>query len=529
MNLRRRYLILSFSIGFISLVYEIYSTRALFFFIPGSNQAVTITISAFLAGLAFSGLLFSSLSKTDQPERSLKIIWYMQIASAVYSILLLKNYGLIPNLIDKSVTGITYIWFASTAKYILLWIYMFVPAFFIGGSFPLINGLYLKDLNSGAKDTGMVYFWDTCGAIFGALLTGFVFLPQLGFLLTATLAAILNLSVALSLRIPSVYKIIAGIGLFIILILSYAEIAVFISSIKVDLQQQSKSSSNFIRRDDLKDRFGTILFQKDSPFGLITIGQGMFGLHDDNEGLFINYRSMCMSKSHSSESDVGSMTTQALPVKSRVLVIGLGCGFTTDAVVQDKNVEHVDIVEINPIIVEAAEKFFAQYNNDVTHSSKVTLYVQDGAEFLRQGIDNQYDAIVVNIEEPSIIYSSPLYTAEYFAIAKRRLKPNGILSFWAENGTPEYGKILFNTLKSVFKNAEFRLPGNNTFFIYFASDKKYDFSSGMTTLEKAISDRILASPTTDINTIDNHKLEKNFNINDFANLPKDYVEPLVGN
>ena len=522
---RRLCLFLAFTIGFASLVYEIYSTRALFFFIPETHQAITIAISAFLAGLAFSSLFFSKLIKKTKVS-GITMIWWMQIIAAAYSIFLLRRYGLIPNFIDASLSHNNIPWLAQTIKLSLLWLYLFIPAFFIGGSFPIIMGFFITEKSQTTEETGILYFWDTLGAIIGSIFTGFLFIPYLGFSLTANLAALINLIVAIALPTRKNYKIASSLLIIIFIINTTNELKALFSNVSTKNKISSHTNNDFPENKELNKWFGDILFQKNSPFARITVGNNALG-QKNNKGLFINYRVMCTSNQHDSEDELGAMAAYNLPENAKVLNIGLGCGYTANKLAQNPKVKNLHIAEINPVIVEANGQFFHEENQNILKNPKTKLFVMDGAEFLRTGLDNQYDAILIDIEEPSVIYSSPLFTSEYFAFAKKMLKPGGILGVWAGNGSAEYGKILYNTLDHNFDNTTLRILTNSTFFVYFSSDKKFSFDKKLDEDEQKTIQTMLNNKITDINTIENRTLEQHYNVNKFFGLPNNYTEPFI--
>ena len=105
-------------------MYEIYSTRVLFLFFTETSWAITIAISAFLGGLAFSSLFFSSLAHKN-PSRIFLLIWAMQMAAAVYGFFILRNYELIPRLIDHLQVAVGGGSLAVIARNALMWIYLF--------------------------------------------------------------------------------------------------------------------------------------------------------------------------------------------------------------------------------------------------------------------------------------------------------------------------------------------------------------------------------------------------------------------
>jgi len=495
---------LIFFIGFSSLVYEIYGTRVLFFFFTETDWAITVGITAFLAGIAFSSLFFSSLSQ--KRLNSLMIIWIMQMAAGIYGYLFLQHYIFIPQLNDKIMLYVSSPLLVAIFKIVLMWLFLFVPAFFIGGSFPLINGLIVS--NRRQNTTGLLYFWDTIGSLVGGVVTGFILLPYYGFSFTCLLASGINFVLAILIGPKLVLRIIPAVFLACIILISF---------------RSGKSEfRNYLTEPSLSVRFGTILFQKISPYGVVTIGNNVFG-SQGLKGLFINYRGMCLSPSHESESSLGRLATQELPFDSRVLNIGLGCGFTAQSIALQSNVKYLDIVEINPVVVEATEQFFKKDNGDVTHSPKTNLIVEDGAVFI-QRTKNKYNAVVVDIEEPTIITSSPLFTSEYIGMIHNILLPDGILAFWIIAGNDNMNKVLYNTLKANFAFVYTRKIAGR-FFTFYATDQKRTALQPVTIEENKEVERILKVKNFEINSLDHRVLEKFFDLNNAFNLPKNYQDP----
>lgn len=506
---RIRYLTLIFWIGFTSLVYEIYGTRVLFFFFSETNWAITIGITAFLAGLAASSLIFSSFIKKDATN-TFFIIWLMQILSACYGYFFLREYTYIPQVID-SLSGIV----TSANAFIFLqivfmWLFLFIPAFFIGGAFPLVTGLFL-----GAKEkqithyASLVYFWDTCGAIVGGLLTGFWLIPYYGFSLTCAIVVVISLFIALFVAPKKQQKILTFVFIVAVIVSFF-----FGSSHEIDA---------YLFNSGLNARFGNVLFQKASPYGVITVGYNAAYM-SKNKALFINYRDMCHSIGNFSESTIATLTAGELPAGSRVVNIGLGCGFTARSLANSDRVRKLAIIEINPVVVEASETYFKTENQDVLHNPKTTLIVANGADLARITKD-KFNAIVIDIEEPTVMSSSPLFTSEYFGIVSQRLTPNGIFSLWVARGSNSFAKVLYNTLKEHFAFVYIRDFGDA--YTFYASNKTYDAFQPATEDEGLQISRILETDTTEINTIDKRALAKYFNINTTFDFPKDYKDPFA--
>ena len=80
----------------------------------------------------------------------------------------------------------------------------------------------------------------------------------------------------------------------------------------------------------------------------------------------------------------------------------------------------VDVIEQDPAVVDAAERFFA-----VEPSDRLSVYVEDGRQFLRE-TDRTYDLIVLDAFEAGRP-PSRLTTVEFMQLARDRLSADGVL------------------------------------------------------------------------------------------------------
>ena len=106
---RSRYLYVAFWIGFSSLVYEVYSAKVLFLFFLETTHAVALTLSAFLAGLAFSSLYFSRRVGPAN-ARAERLLVMLQLAAAVYALGILRQYFWIPKVVDAVTRTVGIVW-----------------------------------------------------------------------------------------------------------------------------------------------------------------------------------------------------------------------------------------------------------------------------------------------------------------------------------------------------------------------------------------------------------------------------------
>jgi spermidine synthase len=408
----------------------------LFLFLYENTHAAAITIASFLSGLALSGRVFSSFDKRRKPDNR-KVLKVLQLALILYVLAILRHYPWIPIIFDGihslslSLPQISYF-----LKIAFVFIYLFVPAFFIGGAFPLINGLYIKASEDVTAGTGRVYFYDILGAVLGALVAGFYLIPVLGLDRALLIPLLINAMMFASLLdLKPVLRLVLGCLSAALIALGILVEEPIMSLVRVQQTQNIGLQKSLLKEFDR--RFGRIIFQKNSPFGVVTVGEDVHGIAG-LRSLFVNYRDMCGMQVRA-EQNIGLAVSDELSKGAKVLNIGLGCGIMAGSILQNVNVDRLDLVEINPVIVEAA-RYFEQENKGLLDDRRTKIIIQDGAEFIRN-TSVMYEAILVDIEEPSIVHSSPLFTKEYFEYYRDHLNPGAVLSVWVINSPHVVAKI----------------------------------------------------------------------------------------
>lgn len=509
--MKPHYLLIAFLVGFISLVYEIYSLKIIFFYFTESTHAISITLAAFLGGLAFSSLLFSHVAQKKSTKQKKNLLISLQIFSAIYALLILRNNTIIPYLLDigKELfigSPILFLIF----KFTLIFIYLFIPAFLLGGAFPILNGLYQKTFENRYVDTGKVYFWDTIGAISGSLAAGFVIIPFFGLQNSLIVPMLLSIVVTIMLLTKRSLKTIISVALVLTLVIVFFQKNK--SNNTIDTYNTQLPQTELIPYDS---RFGDIVFQENSNYGVVTIGDR----GGNNRVLHINYRDMCHTNYHKTESELARIALDnTLGNNLTTMNIGLGCGFTAEALAASDRVESVSIIEINKQVIEANLEFFGSYNNNIIINPKVDVFHENGTEVIRSNYSKKYDTIVIDIEEPSVIQSSPIYTVEYTQHVKRQLEEDGVYALWAirgGNGNERYNQILYNTLKEVFDYVYIKYGSSVQLY---AANRPLDIESDHQQWE---------DPSDEVNTLDNRVLEKSYNIYQVFDLPESYNDKFI--
>jgi spermidine synthase len=108
----------------------------------------------------------------------------------------------------------------------------------------------------------------------------------------------------------------------------------------------------------------------------------------------------------------------------RVLVIGAGDGGTVRELSRYKSIEHIDMVEIDSMVVEACKEYLPQTACKLT-DERVHIYYEDGLKFVRRK-ENEYDLILVDSTDP-FGPGEGLFTKEFYGNCYHALKEDGIL------------------------------------------------------------------------------------------------------
>jgi spermidine synthase len=205
---------LFFLSGCLALVYEVLWLKELKLLFGSTIRAASVTVAAFFLGLSAGGFFWGS--RAPKIANLLRAYGLLEVGiglTAGLYFFVLRAYQSIYNLIFE---------FAGEWPFLLVLIklalamtMLFLPAFFMGGTLPVLGQFFIRHPNRLAEKGTFLYAVNTAGAVLGVWLAGFMLPPALGYTrsyLVAMLASILVGFVAIRLgkREPSVYE--AGVS-----------------------------------------------------------------------------------------------------------------------------------------------------------------------------------------------------------------------------------------------------------------------------------------------------------------------------
>lgn len=107
-----------------------------------------------------------------------------------------------------------------------------------------------------------------------------------------------------------------------------------------------------------------------------------------------------------------------------VLVIGAGDGGVIRELTQYPEIRHIDMVEIDPLVVEVCKKYL-QKTACRLDDPRVSIHYEDGLKFVRSKKE-EYDLIIVDSTDP-FGPGEGLFTREFYGNCFKALREDGIL------------------------------------------------------------------------------------------------------
>jgi spermidine synthase len=480
----------AFLTGLTVLLYEVAATKALFYFFNDSTYSAATVLAVFLLGLAIGSFLFGRIEHRFKNKHTL--FYIAQWAAAAYAFLVLPHFDVIPGLIDR-----LYATFGESfeavlaAKLVVSALYLIFPTIMLGMLFPLLLASAAKSVHPG-KAVSTIYAFDLLGAVSGALIAGFFLLPSLGVTATMYVGGAVNVAAGALFAFKNKRARIASLLLVAVVV---------IVIIKIAKSEPSPATT--------PTRAPAILMTEQSPFGEVSVTRS---IEENKEvvSLLIDRRLQCNNK----DWDVKNVSEvhiaqDALKLSKKdslnVLSIGLGCGITTGVLAASPQVSHIDVVEINPKVPDAAAHF-NEWNGNVLENEKVELIIADGYEFLRRN-SQKYDLIIVDIESPEIAYATSLYTVEFFELVNKTLTQDGLFALWAYPESEQFYAIVFQSMRAAFKDVTFRVSGVYHDAYFFGAPQPLRLNEiSLTAEDLDLIKRVGSIENVELNTLDHPSL-----------------------
>ena len=399
--------------GTAALAYEVLYTRVLVFSLGTSAHAFSVMLMTFLVGIALGSFIFSRLvdrwrNLTDTfaiveiviGAAVLASMYFISRMDVTHEALGIRDAG--GNLMENRAAG-----FLQAA------LIMFVPTFFMGAAFPVVTRIYARTRETVSFSIGKLYFFNTLGAVAGALAAGFVLVPSLGVARSIALMAAFNLGIGvLLLSCRRNRKVWGGIAA-----------AVFVGFIIVAASLQP---SVFARAFNIGQEGSELLYFKEGKSGTVTVHKYPWYDLISSDGVDVAGTNFMLRITQKLQAHLPVLLAAD---HQSVAHIGFGSGETM-YILTLHDIPRIDGIEICEDIITAAKLYFASINHNVFDRPEINIIIMDGKNYVLL-TDQTYDVIMTDSVYPGVGEAgSALYTYDHFRACRDKLKPGGALSCW---------------------------------------------------------------------------------------------------
>ncbi|MFF0343606.1 hypothetical protein [Kribbella sp. NPDC004875] len=138
----------------------------------------------------------------------------------------------------------------------------------------------------------------------------------------------------------------------------------------------------------------------------------------------------------SSEELLASAALEAVPHPDRVLVGGLGLGYTVRALLTDDRIGEVVVAEIEPDLVSWMRSGLVP---SILDDPRVAVVVGDVRDVVTGLSDCSVDAILLDVDNGPdfLVYkeNSAIYTSGFLTTCRTKLRAGGVLTVWSSSAS----------------------------------------------------------------------------------------------
>ena len=443
--------------GFVSIAYEVVWFRFLTNVSSSSVFAFSGMLGVYLLGLVIGALICARLlaPRKDQLLRYFAITHLLIAVAGTLTVAILGKARAVETALSPIVSSLVPVpaqallgddvsFFLTCAVALLL------PTTLIGISFPLASELTVRQMSVLGRRIGSLYALNTIGGVLGSLAAGFLLIPYLGSqgALTALIFLNVMLFVATTVSQPD---LLGERSLWRQGTIAASVIAV---SLLVLTPRYLERVLTAIEGADVLELRET----RQATFAVVEYHENAAGTYQQ---LVVN------SKSYANNRPEGRRYMAAMghypillhqgPVETAV-VICIGTGTTVGAVSTHQELKSVDAVDLAPTVFEFA-RHFVPINKQFYQNPKVHQIVADGRHFLL-GTRETFDVVTLEPPPPHDAGVINLYTEEFYALAKQKMRPGGVLAQWVpldfSRGT--LPKMILKAMMGQFKHVSLWLP-----------------------------------------------------------------------
>jgi len=441
----RSYHLLTLMLGFTTIATQIIVLRELLSLFYGNELVIGIILTNWML-LTGLGAFFGKRSDKIRRENAFLIIFFTLLGILPFLLLFLAYY--LRSIVFVYGTMVNIFEVFSTSFLLLL------PFCLLSGFlFTFLSHVVSKFKNQ--NYISRVYSWESTGSIIGGVLFNLVLFWFFNTFNSLLLLGVINLGLLLFILVRQKNRWLSGMVL-----------VVLIGFLGVNLTTDFDTLTHqYLYKDQ------NIQYFKSTPYGNITVTEqdGQINFYENNLLLFSSQQPI------KSEETVHFALSQIDSLRNVLLLSGGMYGVIPE--IKKYHPQRIDYVEINPWLIKAEKEFFSAGSYD-----NVQIINRD-ARYYIEHTEQQYDAVIINLPEPSTAQINRFYTREFYSELKKRLRDHkAVISFnlsgssnYLSEETRDLYSSVYNTLNETFENIII-VPGNSNYFLASDGELSYDIT-----------------------------------------------------
>jgi spermidine synthase len=477
--------------GFAIFLLELLWTRFLFLVVGGSTYALALTLSWQLIALALASAMVSNNLRLPQlpkfwlpwkpllPERSQQVISAgaalagISIIFSCYSFLSAPIELVQLERLWLSVFPDYYFGAFFSSRVLMTGFYVFPPAFFLGFIFPVVLSNLNAERANYSSQVATLYIVNTMGAVVACAFGGAILVPVLSkfgphpFMIAFEVLAVILLTFSIlqehRLFSPKYYLLVASVVLMMLLPPLWPTVGAACLSATEETISYLLEGLNPKHEDK-------ILYYNEGINSIVSVvknpANNIISLQCDGKieaALPDDITLPAPTSDQATHIMLGYIPTLIPPrTPQDALLIGLGSGLTADAILDSPYVRSLTVAELEKDTLDASSFFKSNFKNrDAFKSGRAKFVASDGRNYLSL-LTRQYDVIVSQPDEPYVNGMSDLYTAEFWHLARSRIREGGVFAQWIQlyAVSDTSLKRMLSTFVSVFPKSLVFMPEN---------------------------------------------------------------------
>lgn len=436
--------------GAVSFSYEVLWVRLLDHLFGGSVYAFATMLGTFLTGIALGS--FYAARRARSVEASIRGFAAAQLGTAFLSWAAFAMLDWAPG---WSIALAARIPHALAVDALVAAAILLPSTLCIGATFPFAIRILARDSASAPTASARTYSWNTVGAIVGAIGAGFFLIPAVGFAISLTIGVATNFILAgfasfilPTRRRPLLWSAVAGLVALCLVLptppwlvlrnlpmvrgTGIGPLAYFDVGRSATVMMREVKASWRLTTNGLPE---ALILAKGSHPRTLPMGQWL-----------------------------GAAGVLARPEATSAFVVGLGGATLLEYM--PNSLQQIDVVEIEPAIVEANRTAAPYRRKDPLSDERIRITINDARSALAL-TTQRYDLIISQPSHPWTVGASNLYTREFFEEARDHLTEDGVLLQWMGLGfiDGELIQSLVATLLDIFPHVRVYQPSGGAILL----------------------------------------------------------------